>query len=68
MKIAESLALGIVVAANIFAADPMVGTWKLNLQKSTLPPQLDVTEIVMTFEATAPNSLRRTEEFTRKKR
>src|SRR6516225_1029325 len=66
MKIVKAFVLGVIVAANIYAADPLVGTWKLNLQKSKLPPQLDVTEIVLTFEATAPDSLRRTEEFTRK--
>jgi hypothetical protein len=47
-------------------ADPILGTWKLNFEKSKLPTQLAdlLTSEVKTLEAPAPDTIRATAVFT----
>jgi hypothetical protein len=61
------LATGLLMTASaVYAADPLLGTWKLNVEKSKLPPQLaDLKGEVKTFEAPAPDTIRTTSVFTR---
>lgn len=41
-------------------ADPFVGTWKLNVEKSKLRPNSDVASETMTITETGPNTYRNT--------
>src|SRR6516162_10101580 len=59
----------LMTATAIYAADPLLGTWKLNVEKSKLPPQVaDLKAESKTFEAPAPDTIRTTSVFTRANR
>jgi hypothetical protein len=46
-------------------ADPILGTWRLNVEKSKLPTQMaDFKAELKTFEAPAPDTIRTTTVFT----
>jgi len=62
MRLQTSVLCGVLSAMSVFAADPFVGTWKINVEKSSnTDPAADRAQISgrrLIYEAVSPNSYR----------
>src|SRR6516162_74223 len=58
MSLVKAIAVGVILAATVLAADPFVGTWKLDVGKSKLREPSNFTGgLTITIEAAGENTL-----------